>query len=220
MADANVLLVEGQDDWNVFGHFCRTVFGERIRLQGDKTPDAAVSLLIVDMKGISNLLKYENLKVRLKESDLNKLGIVVDADADVTARWASVRDRLAKFGYALPDVPDPNGTIIKAQDQPVTVGIWVMPNNALPGKLEDFIGFLMPASDTLWIRAEDCVQQIPEPERRFTEPDFIKAHVHTWLAWQAEPGVPMGQAITRRFLDISTLHAQALAGWLTRLYGL
>jgi len=48
----------------------------------------------------------------------------------------------------------------------------------------------------------------------------IKAQIHTWLAWQKEPGKPMGQAITKRFFDHTTPHAQQFMDWIRRLYGI
>ena len=36
----------------------------------------------------------------------------------------------------------------------------------------------------------------------FTDKDVMKAQVHTFLAWQDEPGRPMGESITRRYFQI------------------
>jgi hypothetical protein len=95
-----------------------------------------------------------------------------------------------------------------------------MPDNTLPGMLENFIQFLVPPDNALWPRAEECVAQIPEPERRFPPEHQIKAHVHTWLAWQEEPGTPLGLAITKRYLDADVPHAHQLMDWIRRLFDL
>jgi hypothetical protein len=47
-----------------------------------------------------------------------------------------------------------------------------------------------------------------------------EACIHTWLAWQKEPGKPMGVAITARYLDATTSHAQQLISWIRRLFDL
>ena len=120
-------------------------------------------------------------------------------------------------GYELPEQPDENGTIIHQPGMPV-VGIWIMPDNSLPGMLEDFIAFLVPDGDPLWNRASDCLQQIPPEERRFTDNHQNKAHLHTWLAWQKDPGTPMGLAITKSYLDADAPNAQRLIAWLRRLF--
>jgi len=95
-----------------------------------------------------------------------------------------------------------------------------MPDNQLPGILEDFIGFLVPQGDLLWTRAADCLKSIPLEQRRFTSAKQAKAHIHTWLAWQEEPGTPFGSAITKRYLDADALHAQKLMNWVKRLFDL
>ncbi len=201
----NVLLVEGKNDFHVLGHL----------LDYHKVPEV---LTITDKEGFENI--RETLDVELDRSGLECLGIIVDADSDINARWASLRDRLRNRGYTdCPDTPDPNGTIMHQQGKP-TVGVWIMPDNTHPGMLEHFIEFLVPANDLLWQKAADCLQEIPEEERRFSPEHAKKAHLHTWLAWQEEPGKPMGQAITARYLDADAPHAHTLVAWLRNLFAL
>jgi hypothetical protein len=100
----------------------------------------------------------------------------------------------------------------------VIVGIWLMPDNQFPGMLEDFVSFLIPQSDALWQKVDNCLNQIPEKERRFSLDHRIKAQLHTWLAWQKEPGKPLGTAITARYLDAEAAHAQQLIAWIRRLF--
>src|SRR5437588_12534340 len=106
-------------------------------------------------------------------------------------------------GYTtLPTDPQPNGTIIEEEDKPI-VGIWIMPDNQLSGMLEHFIGFLVPANDALWTIAENVVEEVLRNDCRFPVQHKVKALIHTWLSWQEEPGKPLGQAITKRYLDPS-----------------
>ena len=118
---------------------------------------------------------------------------------------------------AFPIAPDPAGTVIGHEDLP-RVGVWIMPNNTLPGMLEDYLCYLVPEGDTLFERARRCVDEIPVEERRFIAAHFTKALIHTWLAWQDDPGTPFGQAITKRYFDPDGPHVQALLDWLTRLF--
>jgi hypothetical protein len=67
-------------------------------------------------------------------------------------------------------------------------------------------------------RALSCLDEIPFKERRFIESHFTKSLIHTWLAWQDEPGTPFGLAITKRYFDSDGPHVQALLDWLTRLF--
>ncbi len=206
MAGRRILLVEGNDDEHVIKHVCGT--------RGVQKLDE-----IKPQDGVEQLL--ENLPVRLKESDVEVLGIVVDADADLAARWQSLRNRLTKAGYQnVPPHPSADGTIL---DPPAStllprVGIWVMPDNQTTGILEDFLQFLIPEGSPLFEYVQSSVMNIPNGEQRFTELAKPKAIVHTWLAWQKEPGKPLGTAITARFLDPDVEQVDVLVSWLKRLF--
>lgn len=84
--------------------------------------------------------------------------------------------------------------------------------------------------DSLFIPVNDC-----EIAKRRTRPNldtiFIKetggvtpllgkAEIHTWLAWQKEPGKPLGQAITARYLNPNAPDAQQLIAWIRRVFHL
>jgi len=144
-------------------------------------------------------------------------GIVVDANGDVDARWASIRNILLSEGYPeAPDSPAPDGTILSAPGR-ARVGAWLMPDNASPGMLEDFAARLIPADDYLWARAAEVVDGIPDEHRRFAAGHRSKAVVHTWLAWQETPGSPMGQAIGQGSLPATAPDALRFVAWLRRL---
>ena len=209
MASRNLLLVEGTDDLNVLHHL---LVHYNIRNE----------ITIENKQGDRQLL--ENVKVQLKISDddaiTQTIGVIIDADTDMEARWQSVRNILVGAGYiSVPNKPLERGTIIREENR-ITVGIWIMPDNRITGKLEDFVRFLVPENDKLWKRAEGAVARIPVTHRMFTQSDTIKAHIHTWLAWQKEPGKPMGQAITKRYLDAEAPHALQLIAWIRQLFGL
>ncbi len=53
---------------------------------------------------------------------------------------------------------------------------------------------------------------------RFRPTYRIKAKIHTWLAWQKEPGKPLGQAITATYFNANAPHAQELIDWIRRLF--
>ncbi len=98
------------------------------------------------------------------------------------------------------------------------VGVWVMPDNQTEGILEDFLRFLVPENSALFGHVESSVAEIPEGEVRFRPPDTPKAIIHTWLAWQREPGKPLGAAITARYLDPNVAKVDLLVAWLNRLF--
>lgn len=207
MAAKKILLVEGIDDEHVFKHLC----GNR-----------GVPLLdeVKEHGGVDHLL--EGFPVRLKASNFGDIvGVVIDADTDMASRWQSLRDRLIGIGYeTVPDNPVPDGTIL---DPPAgkllpRVGIWVMPDNQRKGILEDFLRFLVPEGSRLFEHVKFSVASIPEGERRFSQLTEPKAIIHTWLAWQEEPGKPLGTAITARYLDPGVAQVDVLVSWLKRLF--
>ena len=204
MADRLLLVVEGLDDKHVLWAILA-----RHRFEPQFT--------IRDEGGFETLLA--RLSVHLKPgTDLERFGVVVDADADIQARWRQIKGTLERAGYtSIPDSPDPTGTIVDHEDLP-RVGVWIMPDNTLPGMLEDYLSYLVPKGDGLFERAKRCVSEIPVEERRFIESYFTKAWIHTWLAWQDDPGTPLGQAITKRYFDADGPHVSALLAWLTRLF--
>lgn len=200
-----LLLVEGKDEQHVIRH---------LRLRYD-IPDA---FPIKVKEGFPNL--RSTLEDELRASGLERLGVVVDADTDISSRWQSLRDILLRSGYLnVPELPAESGTVIQQVGLPA-VGIWLMPDNSASGMLEDFVAFLVPAADRLWNRAGDCVQQIPLDDRLFPEQYSSKAHIHTWLAWQEEPGTPMGSAINQRYLDPQVPEAREFMNWICRLFNI
>ncbi len=98
MANGKILLVEGTDDEHVLKNIC----GNRDIPHLDIAKSGGADKLI------------ESLGVRLtllEEGDV--IGVVVDADTDISARWQSIRNRITSVGYQnVPNQPDPDGTIL------------------------------------------------------------------------------------------------------------
>ncbi len=201
----NLLLVEGKDDEHVFYNL----------LTHYNVPK---TFKIKNTDGIDRLI--ETLEVGIDGSELRCIGVVVDAATVLEKRWQALKTVLLKTGYpSLPALPDPHGTITQAEERP-TIGIWLMPDNVVPRMIEDFIKFLVPQDDVLWSIAEEVVQKVTKTDCKFRPSYTSKACLHTWLAWQEEPGSPMGQAITKRYLDANALHAQKLIAWIRQLFEL
>ena len=202
-----ILLVEGGDDKHVFMH----VSGNRAGPRFDE---------IVEHGGIEGLLAAS--PVRLKAlGDTAIVGIVLDADTDAAARWQSLRDRVINIGYQdFPREPNLEGTILDPPSEPLLprIGVWMMPDNRSTGILEDFLRFLIPRESPLFEHVTASIAGIPEGEVRFGELDKPKAIIHTWLAWQAQPGLRLGTAITARYLDPDASEVDRLVDWLSRLF--
>ena len=199
------LLVEGKNDQHVIWALCKM---HQVRETFD--------VLTPKEGGIEALL--EDIPIRLKEPDLQSLGIVIDADEDIQARWASVRNRLREAQYSVPDKPAKRGFITSPPGRP-RVGVWVMPDNQISGILEDFVAHLIPTTDSLRPVAEDTLQTIEQGGLHRYRPSYRpKAFIHTWLAWQETPGMPMGLAITARALQHNPPLANRFVTWLKKLF--
>lgn len=208
-----VLLVEGANDTHVFANLCK---------YHDIPKVFAIEKLIGETTDYD---VFDTIAIRLK-ANVECLGIVLDADLNLSGKWMALCDRLQKRGYRnIPTDPRGGGTIVRYEGLP-DVGIWLMPNNELPGELEDFLAMLVPHRQTnwLWNKAETHVNEIlqmeilPGNEQRFPAQDRSKAVLHTWLAWQKEPGKPPGQAIWARYFDADAADALALMQWIRTLF--
>lgn len=145
------------------------------------------------------------------------IGIVLDADQGVDRRWDSVRNKLRNYPYNFPTNLDVNGTIIATEAGLPKLGIWLMPNNQIQGMLEDFCLTMIDRKVQTYVTAT-IVNAQQAGTCTFKPAHFSKAVVHTYLAWQDEPGTPLGLSITRQSLKPHTSTALAFTHWLTRLF--
>jgi hypothetical protein len=200
-------MVEGKDDEEVVKHLCG--YFELGKIEK-----------IHQCDGVNQLLK--DFAVRIKESDIATLGVMLDADANVRTRWQSVTKPLKDAGYKdIPTNPEDGGTIIPPPPNNTLlprVGIWLMPNNREPGILEDFLRSLIPTKDVLLAHAEKSIEEIPPGEKLFSPAKQTKALIHTWLSWQEEPGKPFGLAIKARYLKSGSPVGLAFSKWLKNLF--
>ncbi|MDR3707598.1 MAG: hypothetical protein P4L33_04815 [Capsulimonadaceae bacterium] len=198
----NKLLVEGVDDL----HVCKAL------LEHHRVPETFV---VTPKNGIEALI--EGLDVELDASGLTRLGVIVDADTDLAARWTQLTAKLKAYGYkTVPAQPDASGTVVDEDGLP-RLGAWLMPNNSTTGMLEHFVEQLVPQDDNLWQDAQAVVAGLGD-RQRFPSQHVKKAQIHTWLAWQKEPGRPLGTAITARYLDANSAQAASFIAWITRLF--
>jgi len=216
MCAAKVLWVEGRDEEVVLPILCES---KGISL-------ANLSICLKDKKGYTELLKGIPVQIKSADADgLEILGIVIDADENVGNRWKAVRNRLIEAGYKNPPTkPDKKGTVILGDDTNYlpTVGIWLMPNNDEKGMLETLIGFLVPSRSTneLWQYAEQTTNIVFDKHKSFLESKKPKAVLHTWLAWQKKPGLPIGTAITAKYLKTDHPAVDDFICWIKRLFQL
>lgn len=194
------LIVEGADDKHVVGQLLLRR-GIELALE----PNAA--------GGVEEVLKILPVYLKGSSAAYDSFAVVVDADVDVAARWHSLRHRLIESGYTdVPAAPAGDGLIITSEGK-APVGVWIMPDNILPGSIEHFVQRLIPDGDALWPIAQRTVADLPE--KRCSS--AAKAEIHTWLAWQEQPGTPMGAAINQKYLGVGSPIADRFVAWIQRL---
>ncbi|MDF5728276.1 MAG: hypothetical protein PUP92_09620 [Rhizonema sp. PD38] len=170
-----VLLVEGIDDCHVVMALCAAhqvpeIFG------------------LYECNGDKNVLKRLNALI-VRPNHPQVIGVILDADSPtLEGRWESIKGKLSHYSYKFPNTPDIDGTIIESIADKPRLGFWLMPNNQDSGKLEDFCAELAEPSSLAFAR--ECVEEAQAKEATtFKTIDFSKALIHTYLAWQDEPGL-------------------------------
>ena len=198
------LLVEGINDLHVVSALC-----EKYQI-----PE---NFEIVDCAGIDNLRKQ--ISVRFKSSGIDTIGVIVDADTDILQRWEVFSAVLKEEGFNVPLEFPVAGLILKHESQNKKVGVWIMPDNQTSGMLEDFIAFLVPEDDLLIPEVHTVLGSIESKGiNKYTPIHKSKAVIHTWLAWQENPGTPMGLSITKKYLTTEDAVCESFVNWLTNLF--
>src|ERR1035437_659615 len=166
-------LVEGNDDQHVIWALCN-------QFKINQTFD------VLNCEGIENL--FVQIPVRLKQTEVDTIGIIIDADTDLKSRWDNLKKIFKGQGIILPlELPE-EGLIVKSTGS-ITIGIWIMPSNNVNGMLEDFIAFLVPNDDMLLPIVKDNLNIIESKQlNKYKSIHKSKAVIHSWLAIQEDPG--------------------------------
>jgi hypothetical protein len=166
----------------------------------------------------------EALKVAIKTTEFDRIGIVVDADFSETSNpandtWQSISRILTANGYQnVPNSPNLGGTIVQ-QEGKAQVGIWIMPDNLNEGYLEHFFEQLIVENDAFLIEAHQITEGFITAERhRFSPVHLQKAKINTWLAWQKSPELSMGLALRdysqMGFINLENAVSNQFFNWL------
>jgi hypothetical protein len=199
------LLVEGKDDQHVIWALC-----EKFKVKE--------SFDIIDCKGIDILI--EQIPIWFKQSGLEALGVIIDADTDISYRWHKMSALISFLGFSVPAELPTNGLIVINEDN-IKIGVWIMPNNNINGMLEDFIAFLVPKDDQLLPIVNQTLDNIEgQGLNKYSSVHRSKATIHSWLSLQEDPGTPMGLAITKRFLTTEEQTCGLFIKWLSELFNI
>lgn len=213
------LVVEGDDDKFV----AIELLARHGAFWGDHEREADLELPhIPTPKGVDALLRSTPVELKNKR----RFGIIIDADKPEDARWSQLRKALKSvqtppdwLGAILAQLPEvmPNGGLV-VENEGRALGIWVMPDNGPSGTLEEFLHHLLPVEDRHWRHARQSVSDAMDRGVEFAQQHRPKAEIHTWLAWQREPGVPFGRAIKSSYFRHDSSLAMDFVTWFRRVF--
>ena len=151
-----------------------------------------------------------------------KIGIIVDADQSIENRFKTFQSYMSQTNFYDMESLNLNESgltmLPKEKGNPV-VGAWFMPDNKLNGMLEDFVMSFAGTDNTLMQEADIVLNAIEQKNIQKYKPIHrSKAKVHTYLAWQEVPGMPMGLAITAHVLNPKSSKAKIFIDWLSNLF--
>lgn len=180
------LIVEGRDDvYAIIGLLER--HGHSFEVGNESSIP-----YVHDSKGIEPLFK--SLPIAAKT--YNRLGVVLDADLSLSDRWTAVRNNLSAVNVMLPVTPDKDGTVVEGIKEGWRVGVWAMPDNTSCGMLETFLAELVPQPNDCWDHAKEATKEAIELGAPLKSCHIDKGEIHSWLAWQEDPGMPFGTAFS------------------------
>lgn len=202
-----VLLVEGKTDLHVVLALCQQYH-------------VTENFDIRDCDGISRLLRHLSLLLT-NPSNIKTIGIIIDADNDMKARLDQIRNVLSPYGYLVPKALSNTGLVCSSSlAMYPKMGLWLMPDNVNMGMVEDFAISLVSPVDELMMEAENELLHIEQRGiNRYPKSHRSKAKIHTYLAWQSEPGMPIGLSVTQKVLDSNHPIAKSFVqNWLIPLF--
>ncbi len=213
------LVVEGSDDLFVTVE----LLARHGAFWGDNTREASADLPYVhSANGIDALRDI----VAVQAKSRHRLGMILDADLEAGKAWSKARKRLCEIIdppawlspmlAQLPETLPKEGLVVEEGER--ALGVWIMPDNGTRGALEDFLVDLVPPGDIHWGPACESVAAARQRGVLFPEQYRSKAEIHTWLAWQKEPGVPFGRAVKSAYFLHDAAGAMAFVAWFRRMF--
>lgn len=159
------------------------------------------------------------IRVAVRAATGGSVGFVLDGNDDPKATWESAAARLRDVGVETPAGIPAGGFAGESEDYGTRVGVWLMPDNRQTGALEDFLQDLIDEGDPLLPHAEESAGRAKDLGARFGRTAVLKAVLHSWLAWQEEPGRPYGVAVKARYFGATSTAAEQFLTWFERVFG-
>jgi hypothetical protein len=172
-------------------------------------------------KSDEEILDRDYLNLLLKSSNIDRLGIMLDADTNLpSSRYHRIRNECLTYFPNLPNKISAQG-VVAENNEGKWLGVWVMPDNVSDGGLEAFLRRMVPVeAEPLWKHAGEALESAKGIGAACRECHYAKAQLYTWLAWQDPPGQHPGIALTKKVLDPMADSASVFVDWFKMLYGM
>lgn len=213
-----ILIVEGVEDQEFYSALCRSAGVKGVEV---KSPQAKGKENAIDLFGV--LLK------QMPGGSIKHLGLVVDADhpqnsggsSGFGVTYARISKVAATAGFEAPPI-NPKAAVSYLLGPPQGlqhVGVWVMPDNASHGMVEDFVksGVTDPAQKSLLARASSSVASLKNPLFN-TALHKSKADLYTWLAWQKNPGSRLVGTVGSQLVNLKSPTLAQFVSWLIAVF--
>ena len=212
----NILLVEGEADRAFFELICKKLALDAfVRVAAPKDLTGSHNT----KEGVFNCLPIE-LK-NLGDGQTARLAVVLDADSLPKGGFQAALERIRlivePFGYRATG-SSAGGVIYQHNDGLQDFGLWVMPNNAHEGMLEDWVKACMLSNElTLFTHAVSAINTLPAAPK-FNPIHRSKAEVATWMAWQKRPGHGLYRIVEDELIDTDSRLYLELSAWLRHVF--
>jgi len=196
-ANPKQLIVEGNDDIALIS----SIMNKRIPKWKKNNRDYLVHIALADTEksnGGKNKIDYKNV-LRIAKS-CTHLGIVTDADDDFSAAEQKIKNI----------IKDVESTL---KENDLKLDFWIMPNNKDPGMIEDFALALIEETSLLGYAGDVSQTAKQQHSAPYKSAHNTKAVVRTWLAWQDEPGIRMGNAVNNNIINAKAADADKFVEW-------
>ena len=214
--ERSVLRVEGHDDAHSIKHILR-LHGWTCpvgREQGENYTENAPA--IEPAGSVTALL--DGMGDAIRFSTGRAAGFILDADEAAGDRWREICDCFRAIQLEPPSRIPEDGYVTEAARYRSRVGVWLMPDNRRSGALEPFLRDLVDTNDPLLPLAERSTDDAKNAGARFPNNRRDKAVLRAWLAWQEEPGLPYGLAVSKHYFRHDMALARRFVDWFKRVF--
>jgi hypothetical protein len=204
------LIVEGADDqWTIIN---------AMKARGFLGFDLADGPFVTNARNTERAI--ETFGVALKEMAYRRLAVVFDANGELEPRTQSISNLLSASGLTpIATIAAGGLSLVDPRNSDRRIGVWVWPDNVSAGCLEHVVLQLAPANPCFSFAEQAATEARTNHGAPCRQKDHPKSVLHTFLAWQKEPGVPYGRAIEQGVLHGTHPSLDAFARWFSGIFG-